>query len=98
MFARRVSLQLQANGAGEFTRTMENQVIPLLRTQHGFRDELVLVDTRASRAEAISLWDSQENAENFAKSQYLEMLKLLGHSIKDKPQVETYRVASTTLH
>jgi len=98
MFARRVSLHLQPNVAGDFARTMENQIIPLLRKQHGFRDELVLVNAKASRAEAISLWDSQENAENFAKGQYLQMLQILGNSIKDKPEVETYQVTTTTLH
>jgi heme-degrading monooxygenase HmoA len=98
MFARRVSVHLQPNEAGEFSRTMENQVIPLLRKQHGFRDELVLVNAKASRAEAISLWDSQENADNFARGQYLQMLQILGNSIKDKPEVETFHVATTTLH
>ena len=96
MFARRVSLRLQPNETREFSQTMENQIIPLLRKQHGFRDELVLVNVKASRAEAISLWDSQENAENFAKGPYLHMLQLLGNSIKDKPEVETYRVRTTT--
>jgi hypothetical protein len=98
MFARKVSLHLQANGAREFSQTMENEIIPLLRKQHGFRDELVLVNIKTSRAEAISLWDSQESAENFAKGQYLQMLRILGNSIKDRPEVETYGVTKTTFH
>jgi len=36
MFARKISLQLQPNSVAEFTRTIENDIIPLLRTQQGF--------------------------------------------------------------
>ena len=98
MFARRLTVQLQANGAGEFTKTIQNEVIPLLRKQPGFKDELVLINPKSSQAESISLWNSQENAENFGKGPYMDMLRLLGNVIKDRPQVETYQVANSTIH
>lgn len=43
MYTRNVRSQLNANGAPEFTRTLENEVIPMLRKQKGFRDEITLV-------------------------------------------------------
>ena len=98
MYARRLTLQLHQNEAGDFTRIVESQVVPLLRKQPGFRDELVLIDPSRSQAETISLWNSQENAESFGKGPYSEMMNILRKYIKDKPQLQGFQVASTTLH
>jgi len=54
MFARSVSMRLKANSVGEFTLTLENEVIPLLRKQKGFQDEISLVDPNGTEALAIS--------------------------------------------
>ena len=43
MFARTVSLQLKPNSVAEFTETIENDIIPLLRPQPGFQDEIAFV-------------------------------------------------------
>ena len=37
MYARTVRIQLKPNSVAEFTRTLEHTIIPLLRTQPGFR-------------------------------------------------------------
>ena len=43
MFARNVSLHLKPNSVAEFTRTIEKEIIPLLRKQKGFQDEIMFV-------------------------------------------------------
>jgi hypothetical protein len=43
MFARHVSMHLKPNTRAEFTQTIENEILPLLRKQHGFQDEIVFV-------------------------------------------------------
>jgi hypothetical protein len=43
MFVRKVSMRLKADSAGEFTRKMEADIIPLLRKQQGFLDEMTLI-------------------------------------------------------
>ena len=40
MVARTVRIQLKPNSVAEFTRTLENDIIPLLRQQPGFQDEI----------------------------------------------------------
>jgi hypothetical protein len=40
MFARNVSVNLKPNTLTEFTKTRENKIIPLLRKQKGFQDEI----------------------------------------------------------
>jgi hypothetical protein len=39
MGARMVRMQPQSKSVAAFTRTLENNIIPLLRTQPGFQDE-----------------------------------------------------------
>ena len=43
MFARHVSMHLKPNTRAEFTQTLEKEIIPLLRKQKGFQDEITLV-------------------------------------------------------
>jgi hypothetical protein len=98
MYARRLTMKLHQNDAADFTRVIESEIIPLLRKQPGFRDELVLINPADSQAETISLWNSQESADNFGKGPYSDMLKVLGKFIKDKPQLQGYQVAKTTFN
>ena len=57
MFARTVSLQLKPNSVAEFTQTLEKEIIPMLRQQPGFQDEIVFVVPGGTEAVAISVWD-----------------------------------------
>jgi len=43
MFARTVAVQLKPNSAAEFTQTIEQDLLPLLRQQPGFQDEMAFV-------------------------------------------------------
>ena len=43
MFARTVNFRLKPNSVGEFTQTIDKEVIPLLRKQKGFQDEITFV-------------------------------------------------------
>lgn len=98
MFARNVSLRLKANSVGEYTRTLENEVIPLLRKQKGFQDEISLVNSNGTEAEAISFWDSKENAEAYNRGAYAEVQKALAKVLDGTPRVQTYEVGNSTFH
>ncbi|MGB8473122.1 MAG: antibiotic biosynthesis monooxygenase [Candidatus Acidiferrum sp.] len=98
MFARRLTMQLKPNNATEFTKALETQVIPTLRKQKGFRDELVFMGSNANEAFAISLWDSKENAEAYNRDFYPEIAKTLSKVVEGAPQLHTYEVLASTLH
>src|SRR5258708_23180259 len=66
MFARKVSMQLKSTVV-EFTQTMEKEVIPLLRKQKGFRDEITLVAPRGNQVFGISLWYRAEDADAYSR-------------------------------
>ncbi len=43
MFARRVYMHLKPNSVVEFTQRLEKDILPLLRKQKGFQDEITFV-------------------------------------------------------
>jgi hypothetical protein len=98
MFARRVYMHLKPNSVAEFTQRLEKDILPLLRKQKGFQDEIAFVGQSGSEAFAISLWDKAENAEAYNRATYPEVTKILATVVDGAPQVETYDVASSTFH
>jgi hypothetical protein len=98
MYARRVSLNLKPNTQAEFTRQLEKEVIPMLRKQKGFQDEITFVVPSGKEAFGISLWDNKESAEAYNRGAYLEVTKLLSKVVDGTPRVETYEVSNSTYH
>lgn len=98
MFARKVSMHLKPNCTGEFTQRLEKEIIPLLRKQKGFRDEITFVVPGGANAFGISLWDKPESAEAYSRGSYGEVMKMLSNVVEGTPQVETYEVTNSTFH
>ena len=98
MFARRVSMHLKPNSVLEFTQKLEKEIIPLLRKQTGFQDEITFTTTGGKDAFGISLWDRTENAEAYSRGTYPEVVKMLSRFVEGTPQVETYEVSNSTFH
>jgi heme-degrading monooxygenase HmoA len=98
MYARRVTLQLKPNSAVEFARQLEKQVIPMLRKQKGFKDEITFVAPGGSEAFGVSLWDTKESADVYNRGPYAEVSKILEKLIVGTPRVDTYEVSNSTFH
>jgi heme-degrading monooxygenase HmoA len=98
MFARRVYMHLKPNSVAEFTQRLEKEVLPLLRKQKGFQDEITFVGQGGKEAFGISLWDRAEDAEAYNRGSYPEVTKILARVVEGVPQVETYDVANSTFH
>lgn len=96
MFARSVSMRLKPNNVADFNKTLENEVIPLLRKRKGFQDQLVLVAQNGTEAIGISLWDNKENAEAYNRETYPEVQKHLSKVIEGTAKVQTYDVPFST--
>ena len=98
MIARRVSAHLKPNMAAEFTRKLESEVIPLLRKQAGFQDEITLTTEDGTKAIGLSFWDRKESAEAYEKGAYLQVLTMLEKLVEGTPRVATYEVVNSTCH
>jgi hypothetical protein len=98
MYAREVSMHLKTNAGADFTRTIEKNILPLLRKQNGFADELTFLAADGKDAVAISLWDGRENADAYSRDTYPKVLKDLATVVEGTPQVRSYEVANSTFH
>ena len=98
MFGRQVTMKLKPNSAAELTRIAENEIIPILRRQKGFRDETTFIAPERSEAIASSFWDTKEDAEAYSRTGYSDVAKTLAEVLEGTPTVETFEVANSTFH
>jgi heme-degrading monooxygenase HmoA len=98
MFAREVVLQLKPNVDREFPVTFEKEILPLLRRQRGFLDELVLVTPEKREVAAISLWETKEYAEAYNRELYPQIEKIAAKYIEGNPAVKKFEAQYSTFH
>ena len=99
MFARIVTMNLKSTTPRlEFSKAIENEIIPVLRKQKGFQDEITFVAPSGTEVVGISLWDQKENAELYNRGTYPEVLKTLARVVEGTPEVRTFEVANSTFH
>lgn len=98
MFARKVWIQLKPGSIAKFSLLMEQEVIPLLRKQKGFQDEITFFAPSRQDVFGISFWDRAEDAEAYNRLMYPAVLKILAGLIDGSPRVETFEVVNSTFH
>ena len=98
MFARNVSIHLKSNMLSDYTRTFEKDILPLLRRQNGFKDEITFAGPGGVDVTAISLWENKNDAEAYNTNTYPEVLKTIARFIEGTPKVQTSDVVTSTCH
>jgi heme-degrading monooxygenase HmoA len=98
MFARHVTMQLKSNLEKEFPVAFEKEILPLLRKQKGFLDELLLVTPEKREVVAISLWDTKEYAEAYNRELYPQIEKIVARFAEGFPIVKKYEAEYSTFH
>ena len=98
MFARNVSIHMKSNTLSDYTRTFENEVLPLLRKQNGFKDEITFAGPGGIDVTAISLWETKTDAESYNTNTYPQVLKTMARFIEGTPTVHTSEVVNSTFH
>jgi hypothetical protein len=98
MFARNVTFHLKSNMLSDYTRTFNTDILPLLRRQNGFKDEITFCGPGGVDVTAISLWDNKASAETYNTNSYPEVLKAVSRFIEGTPKVQTSDVVNSTFH
>ena len=98
MIARILSLQLKPNATAAFVDLFEKTVLPTLREQKGFKDEMLFVLLGGPEVVAVSFWESRKDAETYDRGTYPQLLKALANVIERAPGVGTFQLAYSTLH
>ena len=98
MFARNVSIHLKSNMLSDYTRAFEKDILPLLRKQNGFRDEITFASPGGVDVTAISLWENKNDAEAYNTNTYPEVLNAMARFFDGTPKVQTSDVVTSTCH
>ena len=95
MFIRSVSLRLIPGTFGEFTKAFENDVLPALKKQPGFRGEVAFPVVEDVQISIVTLWDNNEQAGSHDTAAYPGM-KAVEHVLAGPPEVHTCAAISST--
>jgi heme-degrading monooxygenase HmoA len=98
MFARIASFYLKSNSHADYTRTFENEILPLLRKQKGFKEQITLSNPNSQETVSISLWENKANADAYNTNTYPEVLRTFGKLIDGTPKVQTFDTVVSTSH
>jgi heme-degrading monooxygenase HmoA len=96
MFARIVTIPLKQGARSEFAKTIESNVIPLLRKHKGFREEIAFVTADGNTSVGISFWDNKESAEAYQRSGFSDVMKALDVAASGPPEVLLCEVTNST--
>ncbi len=97
MYARNVSLRIKPGKLSEFNRALDQDVLPILRRQAGFREQITFAMAGDVEIMAISLWDSKEQAEAYHASDFPKVLKAVEGLLDGTPKVQNLKVIQSTL-
>lgn len=99
MFTRIVETITPPGKAGEFSRTFAEKVLPILREQTGFVDEITLVaQENPDRVLTLSLWNTRQDADKYGRDVFPRMVDLLRNLTIGAPQLSIYDVTTSTAH
>jgi quinol monooxygenase YgiN len=99
MFTRVVEIRTKPGKTRDFSATLNEKVMPILRKQPGFVDEITLIsNTEPDRVLALSFWQSQADAERYNSEQYSNVTEILKPVLDNTPRIQTYEVDTSTTH
>ncbi len=99
MFTRVVELTGKPRKSGELSSLINDNIVPILKKQAGFVDEIVLVsDANTDRVLALSFWRTREDAERYQREQYDSVRETLQSALEVEPVVRTFEVYTSTTH
>ena len=98
MFTRLVEVTSKTGKARDLTRSVNEKVLPILKNQPGFLDEITLIsDEDPNRILAISFWKSREHAENYHREHFQTITNTLSNFLEGTPEVRTFEVDNSTI-
>jgi len=99
MFTRVVEIRTKSGKAHDLTNSVSDKILPILRKQPGFVDEITLIsNTDPSRVLALSFWQSEQDAERYHREQFHNVTDILTSLIEAPPKVQTFNVDTSTTH
>ncbi len=96
MYVRQVSAHFKPAKFDMLNKRFEEDVIPLLKKQAGFRDELSIFDRNKDEAITMSFWDTKQDAQKYAREIYPAVHKKMEETLEDTPRIRSFEIANST--
>ncbi len=96
MYARLVKGQFKPGYFDFATRMLENEVIPLLKKQHGFRDEITFFNEDMKEGYAISFWDEKTDLDKYEREVYPKVREKMAEAFENPPVSTDFEVSNST--
>ena len=99
MYTRLVEVRCKAGKNNEVARAIDEKVVPILRKQQGFRDEISLTShDDPNRIVGLSFWDRREDAERYQREGFTQVAEILRPLCEGEPKISTFDVSTSTAH
>jgi heme-degrading monooxygenase HmoA len=99
MFTRVVEITTRSEKMHELGNSIRNKVLPILREQPGFLEEIVLISAvEPNRVLAISFWSTKADAERYEREQYGAISEVVAGFVEHPPVIRTFYVHTSTAH
>lgn len=99
MFTRIVELTTKPGKNAQLSNTINENILPILKKQKGFVDEMVLVsDKEDNRVLGLSFWNTREDAEQYHRAEYPKVQEILRPLLDAEPVIRTFDVDISTTH
>lgn len=96
MYARMVKGQFKPEKYDFVTNTLEKDVIPLLKKQQGFRDELSFFAKDLNEAYSISFWDNKSDLDRYQRDVYPTVHEKMADAFVTQPTAHEFEVSNST--
>ena len=99
MYARFAEIVVKPGKLDDFSKTMREHVMPMLKTAPGFIDLVVMVSEQEPRAVlAFSLWRSRQDAERYTLEQFPVLHEMVQPLINSGSEVRNFDVCVSMLY
>jgi heme-degrading monooxygenase HmoA len=92
-----VTAPVKPNAGREFAEAFQTRLLPSLRNERGFRDEMLFVVPGGPDMMLITFWDSRDDAEHYERVAWPEVAQSLSNII-DRARLKLFQLAHSTLH
>jgi heme-degrading monooxygenase HmoA len=77
----------------DFTKAWRSEILPTLKKQHGFVDEVLLFETaEPNRGVGLSFWNTKEDAESYHREVFPKLAGSVQHLMNAAPTVRSFNV------
>ena len=90
--ARSVRFDIAKDKNEQFHTLFRNEVLPMLKKQDGFKEEMLLV--KDQHVLAISVWNNADSARKYESATYPQVDKALRPVMSERATVETFQYDS----